>query len=118
MPSGVELSTPPKSGRRLTEPRRLMKVMKFPELASTGAELMSRFHQLVAGNRGRGPGSGPPWHGGPLGQVGVWARATGAHSTAPRANALSRTKGSYSPVAIAGAFGPVNEGATPAWGGT
>src|SRR5215472_9712504 len=37
-----------------------MKLMKFVEFGSSGALLMSRFHQFVAGKRGRGGGSGPP----------------------------------------------------------
>src|SRR5258708_7271431 len=37
-----------------------MKVMKLAEFGSTGAALMSRFHQLLPGRRGRGPGRGPP----------------------------------------------------------
>src|SRR5262245_31163831 len=37
--------------------------MKFGELGSTGAALMSTFHQLSAGNSGSGPGRAPPWMG-------------------------------------------------------
>src|SRR5260370_12373473 len=37
-----------------------MKSMKLAELASTGAALMSVFHQLFAGNSGSGTGIGPP----------------------------------------------------------
>ena len=38
-----------------------MKLMKDAELGSTGAALMSRFHQLSDGNNGEG--SVPPWTG-------------------------------------------------------
>ena len=34
--------------------------MMATEPASTGAVVMSRFHQLSGGNSGSGPGSGPP----------------------------------------------------------
>src|SRR5688572_2982736 len=37
-----------------------MKLMNPAELGSTGAALMSRFHQLVEGKSGSGPGRGPP----------------------------------------------------------
>ena len=40
-----------------------MKLMKAAEFGSTGAALMSRFHQLSDGNSG--DGSCPPWTGAP-----------------------------------------------------
>src|ERR1700716_4221628 len=86
-------SVPPKSGWTcLPVP---MKLMKFAELLSTGAALMSRFHQFVGGNTGSGLGTGPPWQGGPggLGHVGVWASAglaQSAVSTNSRESALPR----------------------------
>src|ERR1700690_654323 len=38
-----------------------IQLMKVALLGSTGAFVTSTFHQLSAGKRGRGPGSGPPW---------------------------------------------------------
>ena len=40
-----------------------MKAMKFAEFASTGAVLMSVFHQLSAGKTGSGGAIGAPWTG-------------------------------------------------------
>jgi hypothetical protein len=40
-----------------------MKLMKFWLLGSTGARLMSVFHQLSAGRIGSGAGSGPSFSG-------------------------------------------------------
>jgi len=37
-----------------------MNDMKFPEFASTGQLLMSRFHQLSGGKSGSGCGKAPP----------------------------------------------------------
>src|SRR5712692_3948724 len=36
-----------------------MKEMKAAEFESTGADVMSRFHQLSGGKSGKGPGSAP-----------------------------------------------------------
>src|SRR5712692_2075823 len=36
-----------------------MKEMKAVEFESTGADVMSRFHQLSGGKRGKGPGNAP-----------------------------------------------------------
>jgi hypothetical protein len=51
----------PKSGWSWSPP---MKLMKAAEWGSSGAALMSRFHQLSGGNSGSGVGSGPPSCGG------------------------------------------------------
>src|SRR5436190_13020795 len=53
-------SSPPKSGWSLRVPPLLMKLMYPAEPGSTGAVEMSRFHQLVAGRSGSGPGNAPP----------------------------------------------------------
>jgi hypothetical protein len=49
-----------------------MKLMKLAEFVSTGALLMSVFHQLLAGKSGSGTGIGPPC---------VAAAKAGAHTT-------------------------------------
>src|SRR5688572_20307764 len=51
-------ASPPKSGCALRPVP--MNEMKLFELGSMGAVEMSRFHQLLRGNSGSGPGSGPP----------------------------------------------------------
>src|SRR5215471_2714148 len=55
-----------------------MKAMKAADLRSAGAELTSRFHQLVAGKRGKGPGSAP------LATGPVCAKTAGPIRAAPR----------------------------------
>src|SRR5438552_610010 len=75
----------PKSGWRLRVPPLLMKEMYEAEPASTGQEVMSRFHQFVAGKSGKGPGRAP--------------LATGPRPAAP-ADAVQRAAGSVRPAAI------------------
>src|SRR4051794_22998758 len=53
-------SSPPKSGCNALTPPMLMWLMKLVEFVSTGALVMSRFHQLLPGKSGSGVGSGPP----------------------------------------------------------
>src|SRR5713226_5380549 len=66
-------TSPPKSGC-IAVPAP-MNAMYVAEFGSTGAALMSAFHQFVGGNSGSGPGRGPP---------SVAAHAVAAVATAPR----------------------------------
>ena len=67
-----------------------MNAMKFAELGSTGAALMSVFHQWFAGNTGSGGAIGAPCTGNVGGHCCACAAYAAAHN--PSDNAIFRAR--------------------------
>src|ERR1700680_3425957 len=86
----VGSTSPPKSGCMPREEP--IQLMKLALLGSTGALLMSVFHQLSRGNSGSGWGSAPPT---------VWAPAGSGPEAAARVTKTASTRGAGAPASAA-----------------